>query len=146
MSRACSVTLAAALLCAACDAPRSAVDASDAAKVARGTAVYHQHCAACHGANLEGQADWRVRKPNGRLPAPPHEASGHTWHHPMSMLIEIVRNGLVPPNAPEGYESDMPAFRGTLSDDDVVAVLSFIQSRWTEDVRAFRRDNKLDAK
>lgn len=146
MSRACSVTLAVALLCAGCGAPRSAVDASDAAKVARGMAVYHQHCAACHGANLEGQADWRIRKSNGRLPAPPHDASGHTWHHPTSMLIEIVRNGLVPPNAPDGYESDMPAFRSTLSDDDIVAVLSFIQSRWTDDVRTFRRDNKLDAK
>src|SRR5205807_2276140 len=50
---------------------------NDAALVARGKAIYAEHCAACHGANLEGQANWRSRLPNGRLPAPPHDASGH---------------------------------------------------------------------
>ncbi len=130
--------------CVACSPNVSGVDPSNATQVARGAAVYSQLCAACHGANLEGQPDWRIRKTNGRLPAPPHDASGHTWHHPTSMLVEIVRDGMVPPNAPDGYESDMPAFGKTLSSDDIVAVLSFIQSKWTDDVRAFRRENKLD--
>ena len=46
------------------------IDPQDAAKVARGQAVYTASCAACHGANLEGQPDWRSRKPDGRMPAP----------------------------------------------------------------------------
>ena len=62
-------------------------DPNDAAQVAEGRAVYAAQCASCHGANLEGQPDWRVRLPNGRLPAPPHDASGHTWHHPDKALF-----------------------------------------------------------
>ena len=50
----------------------------DAAVTALGQKVYAAQCAACHGARLEGQPNWRVRGPDGRLPAPPHDASGHT--------------------------------------------------------------------
>lgn len=120
------------------------IDPQNAALVQRGAVVYQERCAICHGANLEGQPNWRERKPNGRLPAPPHDQSGHTWHHPNAMLVEIVKQGLVPPNAPDGYQSDMPAFASQLSDADIGAVLSFIQSRWPEEVRKFRRENRLD--
>jgi mono/diheme cytochrome c family protein len=146
MWRVSSFPIAVTLLCAGCGLSTGKIDPADKAKVARGEAVYAAHCATCHGANLEGQPEWRIRKPNGRLPAPPHDVSGHTWHHPTSVLLEIVNDGLVPPNAPEGYESDMPAFRNTLPTEDVVAVLSFIQSRWDDEVRAFRRENNLDAR
>jgi len=61
------------------------------------------------------------------------------------MLLEIVKFGLMPPNAPESYSSDIPAFKNILDDMQIAAVLSFIQSRWGADVRSFRRDNKLDA-
>jgi len=55
----------------------------DAARlVARGEAVYRMHCASCHGRNLEGQPEWQSRDKEGFLPAPPHDESGHTWHHP----------------------------------------------------------------
>jgi mono/diheme cytochrome c family protein len=130
--------IAAALLSAtvaACDArsvagddPRA--DPRDAGKVATGARVYAQHCAQCHGGKLEGQPDWRGRLPNGRMPAPPHDESGHTWHHPDNVLFAITKNGLVPPYAPPGYESDMPGFRGTLSDDEIWSVLAFIKSHW----------------
>ena len=107
--------VALALLLAACtkppppgDDPRA--DPHDAAKVALGATVYAQHCAVCHGAKLEGQPNWRERHPNGRLPAPPHDESGHTWHHADNVLFAIVKNGLVPPYAEAGYQSDMPAF------------------------------------
>lgn len=126
------------LTLAACSAagPEGGIDPSDLAQVARGEAVYRQHCAACHGAKLEGQADWRQRRPDGRLPAPPHDETGHTWHHTGELLINIVRDGMVPPWAPEGYQSDMPAYRGILGDADIVAVLAYIASRWPPDVRA----------
>ena len=110
----------------------------DPAQLALGAKVYAQHCAACHGANLEGQPDWRKRLPNGRLPAPPHDDSGHTWHHPDEVLFGITKHGLVPPYAPKGYESDMPAFAGTLSDAEIRAVLAFIESRWSAEVRQAR--------
>ena len=112
----------------------------DPAQLAVGEKLYAQHCAACHGANLEGQPDWKKRLPNGRLPAPPHDDSGHTWHHPDAVLFGITKHGLVPPYAPRGYESDMPAFGGTLSDDEMRAVLAFIESRWSERVRKLRAE------
>ncbi|MBZ0126585.1 MAG: c-type cytochrome, partial [Rhodocyclaceae bacterium] len=86
------------------------IDPQDAAKVARGQAVYAASCAACHGTRLEGQPDWRSRKPDGRMPAPPHDDSGHTWHHPDEILFGITKEGLVPGKyGPPGYVSDMPA-------------------------------------
>lgn len=109
-------------------------DPNDAAQVAQGRAVYAAECASCHGANLEGQPDWRTRLPNGRLPAPPHDASGHTWHHPDKVLFEITRDGITA-HAPAGYESDMPAFGPKSSDAEIWAVLAYIKSRWPVEIR-----------
>jgi len=114
------------------DDPRA--DSRDAAKLAFGAKVYAQHCSSCHGAKLEGQPNWRTRGSNGRLPAPPHDESGHTWHHPDRVLFAISKNGLVPPYAPKNYESDMPAFGGKLSDEEIWAVLAYIKSHWTSRV------------
>src|SRR5882757_2954073 len=105
------------------------IDPGDTVQVARGQAVYQAQCARCHGVNLEGQPNWRVQLPNGRLPAPPHDASGHTWHHPDADLFGITKQGLGA-FAPAGYQSDMPAFGGVLNDADIAAVLAFIKSRW----------------
>ena len=105
---------------------------SERGDVAVGARVYAQHCAACHGAKLEGQPNWRERMANGRMPAPPHDESGHTWHHTDEVLFGITKHGLVPGKyAPPGYQSDMPAFGGTLSDAEIRAVLAFIESHWT---------------
>lgn len=116
------------------DAPAARADPTDVALVAHGQKIYVQHCAACHGANLEGQPDWKQRKADGRMPAPPHDETGHTWHHPDDMLFAIVMDG-VEKHAPPGYRSDMPAYRQVLSDRDVWAVLAYIKSRWPGDIR-----------
>ncbi|MEX2450302.1 MAG: cytochrome c [Rhodospirillales bacterium] len=131
-------------------APQGGADPNDAAQVARGKAVYEQHCASCHGARLEGQPNWRTRKPDGRLPAPPHDETGHTWHHPDTHLFRITKDGLKPPLAPAGYESDMPAYAGLLTDEDIWSVLAYIKSTWPERERTFqerltRNTNMKDA-
>lgn len=100
-----------------------------------GQALYSTNCASCHGANLEGQPDWRRRLDTGRMPAPPHDASGHTWHHSYDDLFAITKGGVgavVP-----GYESDMPAFAETLSDTEIGAILDYIISTWPPRQRAF---------
>ncbi|MGZ8993668.1 MAG: c-type cytochrome [Burkholderiaceae bacterium] len=110
-------------------------DPSNASQVASGKAVYDQSCAACHGVNLEGQPEWRSRLPNGRMPAPPHDDSGHTWHHDDDLLFGITKFGLTPPYGPAGYQSDMPAFGTTLSDQQIWDVLAYIKSRWSPRAR-----------
>ncbi len=116
------------------------IDVRDPAQVSRGRVVYEQRCAVCHGQRLEGQPDWRARLPNGRLPAPPHDDTGHTWHHPDEVLFAIVKNGLVPPYAPAGYGSDMPAFGPVLSDEDIRAVLAYIENHWSGEVAKIREE------
>src|SRR5262245_3752214 len=71
------------------------IDPADQAQVAQGQAVYAAQCARCHGANLEGQPNWRERQANGHLLAPPHDESGHTWHHPDSDLFGITKHGFL---------------------------------------------------
>lgn len=99
-------------------------------QIALGTQVYAQNCASCHGANLQGQPDWRRRLSNGRMPAPPHDESGHTWHHSDQDLFDITKLGVG--GIVAGYESDMPAFEDILSDEEIAAVLAFIKSTWPE--------------
>lgn len=113
---------------------------ADPAQLALGQKVYAQHCAACHGAKLEGQPNWQRRLPNGRFPAPPHDDSGHTWHHPDEVLFGITKHGLVPPYAPSGYQSDMPAFGGILTDEEIRAVLAYIASQWSDEVKSLRAE------
>jgi mono/diheme cytochrome c family protein len=114
----------------------TALQRADAATLALGKQVYDAHCASCHGAKLEGEPNWREKKPSGRMPAPPHDDSGHTWHHPDAVLFGITKEGLVPGKyAPPGYASDMPGFAGVLSDAEIRAVLAFIASRWSDPAR-----------
>ena len=108
--------------------------------MALGRQIYDEACASCHGEKLGGQPDWRVRLEDGRLPAPPHDASGHTWHHPDRQLFDMTKVGLRALSGLEDYETDMPAFQGTLSDDEIWAVLAYIKSTWPAEIRA-RRDS-----
>lgn len=85
--------------------------------VAAGRDIYAQHCASCHGVNLEGQPNWRERNSEGYLPAPPRDASGHTWHHSDQQLLRIVRDGL--DSIAPGYQTTMPAFGAVLTDPPV---------------------------
>lgn len=116
-------------------------DPDDTRQVTRGKSVYARHCTGCHGTNLEGQPNWREKLPSGRMPAPPHDASGHTWHHPDAVLFGITKHGLVPGKyAPPGYQSDMPAFGSALSDEEIWAVLAYIKSTWPEKIRRAQAD------
>lgn len=116
-------------------------DAGNAALVAQGKIVYADQCASCHGANLEGQPNWRQRRPDGRLPAPPHDETGHTWHHPDAHLFQVTKFGTASIAGPN-YETDMAAFGEILSDAEIWAVLAFIKSRWPAAVR--RRHAELN--
>jgi mono/diheme cytochrome c family protein len=105
----------------------------------RGAALYAAQCAACHGANLEGDPNWRAPTPEGRLRAPPHDATGHTWHHGDAVLFRIVKEGSAAVVG-GGYESDMPGFGDVLGDAEIRDVLAFIRSTWPEREAAYQAE------
>jgi mono/diheme cytochrome c family protein len=129
-----------ALICvSSCEKSLPNANPDDAQQVARGKQFYDQNCARCHGENMSGESDWRKRKDDGKLPAPPHDESGHTWHHPDKLLFGIVKHGLVPPYAPANYSSNMPSFAGKLTDQEIWDTLAYIKSRWSADIQEKQR-------
>jgi mono/diheme cytochrome c family protein len=106
----------------------------DAAQLRQGREIYVAYCASCHGINLEGAPNWQQRLANGAMPAPPHDATGHTWHHADDLLFQITKAG-GQSVSPPGYVNAMPAFGGQLSDDEIWAVLAYIKSTWPADFR-----------
>ncbi len=118
-------------------------DPADRKQVALGERVYAAQCASCHGARLEGQADWRSRRPDGSLPAPPHDENGHTWHHADFQLFDMVKRGSAAYAVP-GFRGTMPAYATVLGDDEIWAVLAYIKSRWPATVRA--RQESINAR
>lgn len=126
-------------------APAIQLRTDDAAVLSKGQALYAQHCATCHGARLEGQPRWRERDASGRLPAPPHDASGHTWHHPDEVLFRVTKHGVAKATGLQGYDSAMPAYEGVLGDAEIVAVLSWIKSTWPPPVRAQQEEVNAQA-
>ena len=98
----------------------------------QGRALYAEHCAACHGADLEGAPEWQRPGPDGRYPAPPHDETGHTWHHGDAMLFEYVQRGgqAYLDDLGVAFDSGMPAFGDVLRDDEIEAILAFNRSTW----------------
>ena len=109
-------------------------DPADRALVSLGERAYVAQCASCHGRNLEGQPNWRQRLPDGTLPAPPHDETGHTWHHSDKVLFDITKYG-GQQGMRTGFKSAMPGFADKLSDREINAVLAYIKSRWPEPVQ-----------
>lgn len=116
--------------------PAHALRPDDPQTVLAGAHLYTAHCAACHGVKGEGQSNWREQGPDGRLPAPPHDASGHTWHHPDAQLFAIVKYGLAKLINQPDYQTNMPIYDTVLSDAEIVAVLSWVKAQWPKEIQA----------
>lgn len=99
-----------------------------------GQQVYAQNCASCHGNNGEGQFPDAPMQPDdtGRLGAPPHDDTGHTWHHDDDLLYQIVAEGGM--GMPERFYP-MPAFGDQLTEAEIEAVLFYIKTFWTGEQR-----------
>lgn len=103
-----------------------------------GETLYQDHCAACHGANLEGQPNWRSPNDDGTLPAPPHDETGHTWHHDNLLLFEYTKlggRGALETRGIDDFNSGMPAFDDVISDDDIWDILAYIHSTWPDRIK-----------
>ena len=109
-------------------------DADNPKQVRRGAQVYAAHCAACHGEKLQGQQHWRTRQADGSLPAPPHDATGHTWHHSDKLLFDYTKKG-GQATIGQDFKSGMPGFEEVLKDSDIWSVLAYIKSTWPAKIR-----------
>jgi len=102
----------------------------DQADIDKGATLYKQNCAACHGPNGEGTADWKKTDANGNYPPPPLNGTAHTWHHSKKLLRSTISEG----GARLG--GLMPGFKGKLTDEEIDAVIAFFQSKWPDEVYA----------
>ncbi len=107
--------------------------------VAVGQAIYVKQCARCHGDDLQGQPNFRQPLPNGKMPASALDETGHTWHHPDWQLFEITKTGRQPFRPPE-YKTDMPAYKDILTDEEIWAVLAFINNSWPVNIQERQSD------
>ena len=117
--------------------PIPAVPVLNATQVARGKQVYQQKCLICHGENGVGAPNWNVPDANGNFPAPPHDETGHTWHHSDRVLYEAIRDGMHDPLKPNS-PLRMPAFADKLSDADIRAVIVYFKSLWNREHQEYQ--------
>ena len=108
------------------------------AVVAHGSQIYQKNCAVCHGGMAQGAPNWHIPGPDGKYPAPPLNGTGHAWHHPEAALKMTIRDGTA------RLGGNMPGWKGKLSDDDIDAVIAWMQSVWPEEI--YRNWQMMDAK
>ena len=91
----------------------------EAAQIAQGKPLYDAYCASCHGIDGTGEENWKVPNADGSYPPPPHDSTGHTWHHSDRLLVDLIANGS------DFARSRMPAFGDQLSIGEIEAVLEW---------------------
>jgi mono/diheme cytochrome c family protein len=109
----------------------------DSDGVKSGRVIYGENCASCHGENAEGAPNWMERDGHGELPAPPHNAEGHTWRHSDAMLYGMVSKGWRDPFN-KTKRVTMPAFGDVLSPEQIRAVITYLKTLWTPEQRGFQ--------
>jgi mono/diheme cytochrome c family protein len=108
-------------------------DPGDAGAVSHGRQVYAHNCAACHGDKLQGELQAGLDVPKGEKPATPLNGSGHSAHHSDADMFATVKGESADGGQPGPRR--MPRFGTTLTDDDVLAVIAYMKSRWPESIR-----------
>ncbi len=98
---------------------RYPIEPASEADYKTGKQLYENFCAVCHGINGEGQ------QPDPYAPgaAPPHNADGHTWHHPDQQNFQTVWQGLQ-------VNGVMPSFSDRLTADEIIQILAYIKTWW----------------
>ncbi|MDX1513549.1 MAG: cytochrome c [Gammaproteobacteria bacterium] len=101
------------------------------AQVERGAVLFQANCAGCHGDRAQGlAADWKQRGADGAFPPPPLNGTAHAWHHPRSVLVRSIKTGGIP------LGGKMPGFEGRLGDEEILAVIAYFQSFWSDEIYA----------
>ena len=97
-------------------------------QVASGSQIFETNCSECHGANAEGRyANWKQKLPDGSFSPPPLDGSAHAWHHPRSVLLEVIENGGL------ALGGKMPAFGAVLNGEEKLAAIAYFQNFWDDE-------------
>ncbi len=108
------------------------------AQVVKGKKLFAANCASCHGLNAEKTVNWRKKLPDGSYPPPALNGTAHAWHHTLAQLMTRINDG------GEKYGGKMPAFRGTLNDEEKKDVISYFQSFWNDQIyNSWKERNKM---
>lgn len=102
----------------------------DFLQMKRGGQLFQQHCAACHGKNAEGTRNWQQRDAAGKLPPPPLNGTAHAWHHPTSVLIDVIQNGT------QRIGGNMPPWKDKLSEAQIRDIIAWFQAKWSDEIYA----------
>ena len=112
---------------AACDKAEGDLR-KDPKRVALGQQLFKIHCVKCHGNQGQGDPNWRKKDSQGHWPPPPLNGSGHSWHHSVTWLRAMIRDG-----SPVG-QGNMPAWKNQLKGEEITALVAYIQSLWPEKI------------
>ena len=110
-----------------------------------GKNVNLENCALCYDTQFEGHTNWQNRDNEGYLPAPPHDETGHKWHHPDEYLFLMSKYG-IEKIIGKKYLNNMPAYENILSDKEIIAVLSFIKSTWPSQIQEIHNNTNVRSK
>jgi len=83
--------------------------------IAEGKQIYEATCISCHGEQGEGHI--------ALAQAPALNGNEHSWHHPDGQIQTLIQDGGV----------SMPPFRDSLENDEIFAVLRYVQTWWSAD-------------
>ena len=76
------------------------------------------------------------------MPAPPHDETGHTWHHSDKYLILMTKYGIENLTGKK-YLNNMPAYENLLTDKEIIASLSYIKSKWPKKIQKIHNNINL---
>ena len=115
--------------------------ANNSADLETGRKLYLDLCAGCHGNNAEGQIPERRGgglDENNVPIAPALNGTAHTWHHPPKLLFRYIDKGSIMKGSP------MPAFGDTLNKQEILSIISYFQSLWSEKRRQWYLEKYKD--
>ena len=102
-----------------------------------GAPLFQQNCALCHGVDAEGTKEWKKLDENGNYPPPPLNGTAHAWHHSIPQLARSIKEGGIK------LGGVMPAFGDKLTDQEVLAVIAYFQSKWPDEVYDVWHDRNM---
>jgi S-disulfanyl-L-cysteine oxidoreductase SoxD len=95
--------------------------------LAAGARLAQQDCTRCRAEGITG-------RPASRMDLTGRAWTGHTWHHPDSVLVQLIAKGV---SRPTGV---MPPFGTLLRPDEIRTLIAFIKTFWTPDQRQFQQE------